>query len=548
MESNSAASSVLVTPLAVDDVFRHRTVPEVQELLRQLQLQQANDVEELRSLLGVRYLSFLEGLPEINRMQQSAEEALEDARAFGAGLRRLANALGSAAAEVGEQHSREHQQLRVEEELSLQNSTPLDDFLFSCEVDASPPVGYPLPHPDQRNEPASSFRVYSCVREEQRALQGRVDSLQYLQQQLLLLPSRVWEAARCQKFLGALRLIYIEGTEQAAAARAAVRELQQQHQQGLIPAQQSLKRQLSGCWALAQQASRMLPSLIASLRALALRQLACPELPLPVVADAAAAATLIYLLENRRDVGETCQEARKVLSESAARWLLGVFFSARAQALESIMAKKEDGKAGAMPSPAPADREGSDADRRSDTIRPAVDAAESMLVAFSASLEAAFFLFSPETAKSLVPGTAIMSREDMPATCGVADTFAAMRAAEGAFDDANVVDSPDISWALRALSGVFGVFAVQPCCQNGNEREWGCPCCCGSNSALCPRARVASFVKQWSASLRVQLCRLPAEDPRRSLRDIRVFWLMVGFPKHLPLLPQKEESRVTEHE
>ncbi|CDJ27478.1 uncharacterized protein EMH_0032120 [Eimeria mitis] len=253
MESGPAANSVLVSPLAVDDVFRHRTVPEVQELLRQLQLQQANDVEELRSLIGVRYLSFLEGLPEITRMQQSAEDALEDARAFGTGLRRLANALGNAVSEVGEQQSREHQQLCLEEELPLQNSTPLDDFLFSCEVDASTPAVYFPPRKGHRAEPAPRFRVYPCLSERHAALQGQAEPLRYLQQQLLVLPSRVWEAARCQKFLEALRLIHIEGTRQAAAARAAVRELQQQHQQGLKPAQQNIERLISGCLALAQQ-------------------------------------------------------------------------------------------------------------------------------------------------------------------------------------------------------------------------------------------------------------------------------------------------------
>ncbi|CDI80310.1 hypothetical protein, conserved [Eimeria praecox] len=524
MESGSAASSVLVSPLAVDDVFRHRTVPEVQELLQQLQLQQANDAEELRSLIGVRYLSFLEGLPEITRMQKSAEAALDDAKNFGAGIRLLADSGDSAVPEMGGQHyPLENQQLRLEEMLPLQNSTPLDEFLFSCEVDASASGVYVPPCKSNRTEPASRLRAFPCLKEGQ-MVQGHAESLRYLQQQLLLLPSRVWEAARCQKFLEALRLIQIEGTQRATAARAAVRELQQK--QGLKLAQQNLERQLSGCWALAQQATRISPSLIVSLRALALRQLASPELPLPVAADAAAAATLIYLLENRPPVGQACEKTEKMLCESAAKWLLGVFFSARVEALESIVAnRKRNGETRAVTSSAPADHERNNPTCCSHTLEPAVDAAEAMLVAFSASLEAALFLFFPGTAKNLDPGVADISRGGMQVPSGVANAFAVARAAEAAFSVADMLDSSDVSWALRTLPEVFAVFSGQPCCQNGSKREWRSPCCCDINGTLCPRRRMSSFIEQWSTPLREQLSLLPAEDPRRSLRDIRFLWL-----------------------
>ncbi|CDJ57305.1 hypothetical protein, conserved [Eimeria maxima] len=525
MELGSAVSSVLVSPLAVDDVFRHRTVPEVQELLRQLQLQQANDVEELRSLIGVRYLSFLEGLPEITRMQQSAQEALSDAQAFGSALRHLADALGGAAPEGRQQNSTEPQQLRLQVELPLQNSTPLDDFLFSCEVDASTlPIYFP-PHKDLRNEVASQHEVYSCLQEREGVLRGGCRSFRYLQQQLLLMPSRVWEAVRCQKFLEALRLICVDGTKNASFAMAAVRELQQQ--QRLKPAQPYLERQLSGCWALAQQTTRISPSLTVSLRALALRQLASPELPLPVVADVAAAATIIYLLENKPSVGEACEEAEKVVKDAAAKWLLGVFFSARVESLEAILAKrKKAGKISAVTSPAPACHERSNSNCSSNTIQAAVDAAEAMLVAFSTSLQAAHFLFSPLSANSRPLGASDISNVGAPASSEMANTFAATLAAEGAFCDVSDIDSLGISWALRALPGVFAVFAAQTCCSNGNNTAWDrYPCCCENKSALCPRARVAAFIEQWTSPLREQLSLLPAEDPRRNLGDIRFFWL-----------------------
>ncbi|CDJ53854.1 hypothetical protein, conserved [Eimeria brunetti] len=518
MEPGSAASSALVTPLAVDDVFRHRSVPEVQELLRQLQLQQANDVEELRSLIGVRYLSFLDGLPDINHMQQSAEYALEDARAFGDGLRRLADALGSAAPDVGEQHSPEDQQLSLEEELPLQSSTPLEGSLFSCEADASPSAVYIPVHGGHSAEQASRFLAHSSVKEGQ-GPHRQAKSLRYLQQQLLLLPSRVWEAARCQKFLEALRVIRVEGAQQAAAAMAAVRVCQQQ-QQGLKPAQQDLERQLSGCWSLAQQVTRISPSLIVSLRALALRQLASPELSLPVVADAAAAATLIYLLENRPSVGEACATAEKALKESAAKWLLGVFFFARVEALEAVMVKRKKDAP-----PAAVHIEQTNYNCSSDAIQPAVDAAEAMLVAFAASLEAAVFLFSPEQATNCVLGATDISSKGVSVACNEGKTFAAALAAEAAFCDASALDSTDVSWALKALPGVFATFAAQPCFENSNKREWGCPCSCEKNSALCPRAMISSFIEQWLPPLREQLCLLPSEDPRRNLRDIRLFWL-----------------------
>lgn len=523
MESSLSASSVLISPLAVDDVFRQQSVPEVQEVLRQLQLQQANDAEELRSLVGVRYLSFLEGLPAISSMQKVVEEALKETREFGLGLHRLASSLAS---DYFGRRDQQQQQEGFESGLPLQKSTPLDDLLCLHEVDSSPYVSSPC-HVRQRDwkEGTGNFRRFPHFGEKRQNTQQHLGSLRYLQQQLLLLPSRVWDAVRSRKFLEAARLVLIEGSKRAETAKAVVCELwQQQHWQQRD--KQYLEQQLSGCWALAQQTMRSSSSFTSSLRALALRQLASPELRLSVAADAAAAATLLYLFDRRASLEETSETE---LIASAAKWLLGVFFSARGEAMESIMTRrKTDGKVATVPAPYMSDFAGSDPTEISETVLLAVHAAEATILAFSASIEAAEVLFAPLAADGAARGDRNITGS--PSTGVSAGGFAAVRAAEATLCASHPLDSVDISWALRALARVFALLAAHCRSDSCNNREWGLACCC-DDDALCPRARTAAFVQRWSTPLKMQLCLFPSEDPQRSLRDIRVFWLIVSWPR-----------------
>lgn len=542
------AGAVLVSPLAVDDVFRQQAVPEVQELLRQLQLQQANDAEELRTLIGVRYLSFLEGLPEISRMQRTAEEALEEAKKFGLGLRRLATAItdgdSSHARQPKEpqlQHDQQ-QQLLVARVPPLQHSTPLDDFLFARGMDSSPLVFSSSLHQIGKGSavvsPACS-RLLPPLQEREGELRQQPDALRYLQQQLLLLPSRVWEAVRCHQFVEALRLILVEGSHQAEAAKAAVQRLQkEQHQLQEQQHQHHSIRQLAGCWALAQQMARAFSSLVSSVRALALRHLASTDLTLPIAADAAAAAALIYILDSRRAV-QDASDVQDDLIAAAAKWLLGVFFSARGEALDSqgVLSEKEDGTAATAVAAVT-----SSAAHKAGDMQLAVDAAERLVVAFSASLEAAAFLFSPLPADAALetPSSGVVGG---PAAVAEPESrFAVAHAAEMAFGSVAASDSPDLSWALRALPKVFALIAAQSCSNSGSSNNGSCSCC--ENNELCPRRRLAAFVGQWRVILEAKLCRLPAEGSQRSLRDIRAFWLAVSLATSPWLLRQEGEADV----
>lgn len=532
MESDAGARAVLLSPLAVDDVFRQQTVPEVQELLRQLQLQLANDAEEVRTLIGIRYLSFLQGLPEITHMQRAAEEALEGTIQFGASICSLDTTVPGAGSNLGKPSEQEpmryeQQQLLLTHELPLQSSTPLDDFFFPCTTSPSPAASadshYQRPNRHVAPSPATSRASYHS-KDGEFDPQRQTGALRYMQQQLLLLPSRVWEALRRHQFLDALRLILIEGSSQADAAKAAAQQ-QERHQPLTQPQhERKLGRQLEGCLALARQTTLAAPSLVSSVRALALRHLASADLPLASAADAAAAATLIYLLDSRRAPGGTSEDTESKVVTSAARWLLGVFFSARKEALEAQGALTE--RSGISAAAVAAGREavckdalGGESEREA-----AVNAAENVLVAFSSSLEAASILFSP-----LATGAGPL---ELPAaahvggdTAGgdVGSDFAALQAAEAAFGCLVTADSVDISWALRALRKVFGCFGGRPCrstCSSGGVWD---RCC--ENNELCGRSRLLVFAGQWKRPIETTLCRLPAEGSWRSLEDVRSFWV-----------------------
>ncbi|XP_026190490.1 uncharacterized protein LOC34617515 [Cyclospora cayetanensis] len=533
--SASPVTAAMLSPLAVDDVFRRQTVPEIQELLRQLQLQQANDAEELRSLIGVRYLSFLEGLPEISRMQQAAHEALQEAKELGKGLCCLADALASKGINAGESRAegkRLHQhRFLVERELPLQRSTPLDDFLFARGINASMCAAIRSPLlAVHRNAGLSTARTPVLttleIQEGEETLH-QPQTLQRLQQQLLLFPSRVCEAVRCQQFLQALRLIHIEGAQQAASAKAVVLKLQQLQR----PRKHEKPSQESGCWALAQHTVEISPALESLVRALALRHLASPNLPLPLLADAVAAATLTYLLDSWPALQDATEGAEEAVITSAAKWLLEMFFSARGEALKSLAALR-GAEEGTAASGAAIDAVCGYHTRERGTLLPAVDAAEGLLVAFSASLESAAFLFSPTVADAAEQGAAACGATEGPSGGSEEPPFAVVHAAQAAFKPLSSSGTANnMVWALQALPRVFAVFAAQPC--SSSKRGWGCACQCG-NAEFCPRARSAAFVEHWNGPLRTWLCRLPAQEPRLSLSSVRAFW--VTMPSTAQLL------------
>ncbi|KAL8435562.1 hypothetical protein ACSSS7_002407 [Eimeria intestinalis] len=520
-------------PLAVEDVFCQRSVPEVQELLRQLQLQQANDAEEVRNLIGIRYLSFLEGLPEISRMQRTAEEALQEAKDFGSCLKRLGVAVTgeTSASSDNVDRPREHQHKQLLQELLLQRSTPLDDFLFARIPDSS--TGALAPSFDGKassNDDACLGFLFDAPGPSGQLEQSRPQScrLRFLQQQLLLLPCRVWEALRRHRFLEGLRLVLVEGSHQAAAATSAVHELQQQQQLmtgDLTHAAQTLQhreRQYEGCLALAQQTTSATPSLVSSVRSLALRYLASADLSLPLAADAAAAATLIFLLEGLQYQSDGSEQAQDELVAAAAKWLMTVFFSARGEALDFQGALVGS----ALRAAVRGDVESSTAGARGAA---AVDAAEGLLVAFTSSADAAAFLFWPSCAdtaagQALTPTTPVGGRASSAAPPPSA--FAAVRAAEAALGTLAAPAPAALARALQALRKVFCRFEAQlrssTSC-GGSEAPGGGGCC--NNKDLCPRAKLAAFTEQWNAPLEARLCRLPHEGPWRRLSDIRSFWL-----------------------
>ncbi|KAL8445796.1 hypothetical protein Emed_005352 [Eimeria media] len=530
MAAGLGAGAVLLSPLAVEDVFRQQSVPEVQELLRQLQLQQANDAEEVRNLIGIRYLSFLDGFPEISRMQKTAEEALQETKEFGSCLKCLRAAVAGEAAGDNVDRPREHQHEQLLQELLLQRSTPLDDLLFSRVTDSS--TGALVSSFEGKASPPRDACVGSLSDATSLSNQSvqsgpQTLSLRSLQQQLLLLPSRVWEALRRHRFLEALRLVLIEGSHQAAAATAAAQKLQQQQQPvtGNLThadqAQQHWKRQIGGCLALAQQTTAATPSLVASVRTLALRHLASADLSLPLAADAAAAATLIFLLEARQFQLHASEQVQDELAAAAASWLLTVFFSARGEAIEAQ---------GTLVSNAvkevPSEDVGASAAGRRGAA--AVDAAEGLLVAFTSSVDAAAYLFWPSGSDTAAAeASAVLAEGHASSAASSLTTFAAVRAAEAALGTPSA--PPGVAGALQALRKVFRAFEAQ-LCSNGSSSSssgisgsLGSPCC--NHTDLCPRAKLTAFTNQWKSPLEALLRRLPHEGPWRKLNDFRLFWL-----------------------
>ncbi|KAL8272368.1 hypothetical protein Esti_003658 [Eimeria stiedai] len=531
MAAGLGAGAVLLSPLAVEDVFRQQSVPEVQELLRQLQLQQANDAEEVRNLIGIRYLSFLEGLPEISRMQRAAEEALQEAKDFGSCLKRLSEAVAGEGASVPSDNvdrACEQQHKQLLQELLLQRSTPLDDFLFAHVADSS--TGALASSFDGRVSPdqdacRGSLPHATSFSGQSRPSRPQTCSLRFLQQQLLLLPSRVWEALRRHRFLEALRLVLVDGNHQAAVATAAVQGWKPQQEpmtRDLTHTgqnQQHRERQLQGCLALAQQTTSATPSLVASVRTLALRHLASADLSLPLAADAAAAATLIFLLESQQFQFDASEQVQVELVAAAARWLLNVFFSARGEAIEAQGALVGSAVKGAVSEDVGASTSGGRG-------LAAVDAAEGLLVVFASSIDAAAFLFWPSTADTAAGEASATLAEGLESSAASSPSaFAPVRAAEAVLGSLSVPASAGLARALQALRMVFGGFEAQlrsdtSSGSSGSPR----PGRCDSND-LCPRVKLAAFTEQWKAPLEALLCRLPHEGPWRKLSDLRSFWL-----------------------
>lgn len=534
MDSRGGAGAVLLSPLAIDDVFRQKTVPEIQELLRQLQLQQANDAEELRTLIGVRYLSFLEGLPEISRMQVAAEDALLEAREFGVGLCQLEEAVAkNEIGDGGNKHCDEpqlgqqvRQQLLQAQELPLQSSTPLDGFVAVREFLPSPAPCLLLYEQGRSHAGVLDARQRLPLRTtgDGERQKRQPETLRHLQQQLLLLPSRVWEAVRCQQFLVGLRLASVEGSRQVAMARTLVQQFRQE-QAFRVQHEGSLVRHLSGCWALAQHTASAAPSLISAVRALALRYLAGARISPKVAADATAAVTMLQLLDNGRTTREASEGAEAEPITATAKWLLGVFFSARGEALEaSGFLGPENVAATGAALAATADG------HVAGSMRKAIDTAESLIEAFCDSLEASVFLFCPSETDGNVAGAVPLAGgfcAGGPTSSALAGgSFAAARGAQTAFGALTSSDPPEALWALQALPKVFSVFASHLCKSNSSDSSNGWEACsCTGNNELCPRAKTAAFVRQWGQPLKQRLCRLLAGASWLCLRDIRAFWL-----------------------
>lgn len=532
MDLEGGSGAVLLSPLAIDDVFRQKTVPEIQELLRQLQLQQANDAEELRTLISVRYLSFFEGLPEISRMQLAAEAAFQEARKFGVGLCHLKEAV--AKNDIGEggkrhcdepqmgQHAR--QQLLQAQELPLQSSTPLDGFVAVREF---PPfsASCPLLYEQDRSRAAilaAREHLFLPTTEDEEQQKRQPEALRHLQQQLLLLPSRVWEAVLCKQFVSGLRLASIEGSRRVSKARTLVKAFCQE-QASQLQHEGALMRHLSGCWALAQHTARAAPSLISAVRALALRHLASPRISPKVAADAAAAVTMLQLSDSGRTTGGPSEEAQAI--RATAKWLLGVFFSARGEAMEAshfLGPENVAARGAARATTADGPVAGG--------MRKAVDTAESLIEAFCDSLEASIFLFCPSETDGNVAGGFSLASGFCAGGLTLADnSFAAVRGGLTAFGALTSSDPPEALWALQAFPKVFSVFASHLCESNSSDSSKGWEaCCCSGNNELCPRAKTAAFIRQWGQPLKQRLSLLLAGASWLSLKEIRAFWLTVS--------------------
>ncbi|KAL8455596.1 hypothetical protein Emag_000591 [Eimeria magna] len=531
MATGVGAGAVLLSPLAVEDVFCQQSVPEVQELLRQLQLQQANDAEEVRNLIGIRYLSFLDGFPEISTMQRTAEEALQEAKKFGSCLKRLGVAVAGEVASASSDNvdrPRELQHEQLHEELLLQRSTPLDDLLLARVTDSSASaLGSSF---EGKASPTGDACVGSLSDATSLSSQSghsgpQTFNLRFLQQQLLLLPSRVWEALRGRRFLEALRLVLVEGSHQTVAVTAAVQRLQRQKQpttRDLTHAgqeQQHWKHQFGGCLALAQQTTAATPSLVASVRTLALRHLASADLSLPLAADAAAAATLIFLLEGRQFQLDASEQDQDELAAAAASWLLTVFFSARGEAIEAQGALVGSAVNEALSEDAAASPAGGRG-------AAAVDAAEGLLVAFTSSADAAAFLFWPLSSDTAAGEASAAPAEGLASSAASSSSaFAAVGAAEAALGPLSAPALAGVARALQALRKVFCGFETHLCssASSGASGSLGSPCC--NNNDLCPRAKLAAFTEQWKSPLEALLRRLPHEGPWRKLNDFRSFWI-----------------------
>ncbi|KAL8438985.1 hypothetical protein Efla_006930 [Eimeria flavescens] len=529
MDPQLGAGAVLLSPLAVEDVFRQKSVQEVQELLRQLQLQQANDAEEVRTLIGIRYLSFLEGLPGISQMHRTAEEALHATEQFGSCLQRLAVALtgqqsSTSQAAAAVQHESPQNQLL--DDLPLQHSTPLDDFLYARGTDFLPHSSAHVFHSrlgeGWEGSPDSVAFPSSFNDTEKQGLHLQSSNLRLVQQRLLVLPSRVWEALRRQRFLEALHLVLYEGSHQALRAKEAVQELLQQQKQDLLqPQQRHLRdRQVEACLTLTQQTAVVLPALLSSVRILALRYLASPKLSLPHITEAAAAVTLTFLLESQGLRTNAKADSQEVAVSSAARWLLNVFFSARGEALEvqgSLLGSTAESTVEGVSA-------GSTAEYEKET---AVDAAEGLLVAYSNSIEAAALIFGPSAGDAAAVDSVLGSVGGRkPCAVSPPNEFAPVRAAEAIFSHTASCASAELHWALQALVKVFSVFAAHKSSRSGGSETPGRSCC--TDPELCPEQRREAFARQWEGPIEALLRQLLAKGCWESLNDIYSFWTAVS--------------------